>query len=174
MGIVLISCSSNDDSSKNNEELDTEVQISFSGDDVGVSNFNSVELYLGQPCEILELGTIDQLESETITISSFLLQLDNIQQFQENNPGATYFHNGTNANLIAAWAVINSETYIATSLTFDISSEPYQESNCSDYHGQIFNINFTAVLESSNANLAPITITVSTIDLPIIPNSCAC
>ncbi len=173
LSLFLMSCSSNDDGSNDDIEINTEVEITISGEDIGTFNFDDLDFSVAQQCAEFELYSNSTFQNESISVGYFLLQLDDVQSFWYNNPNDTYTYDGLPIrdffNQINTMAEINSEIYIATYITIDLTSRFHDDvAICGDFFWQVFDINFTVTLEHSNGTLAPITITGNTIYLPIV------
>jgi len=169
-----MSCSSDDSNSNDNDDLNTEVQISISGDDIENATFIDLDFGLHQQCIIFELYSNTAFQNESLSVGYFLLQLEEI-----TIPlNGTYSYDGPAINdtfqPINAQIEINSEMYEASYIVTEVTNRFYREQEfCGEFYGRVFNISFTLTLEHSNGTLAPITITGSTIDLPILDN-CGC
>jgi len=174
LSILLTSCSSNDDNSDDEIEINTQIEITFSGDGIGTSTFKDLDFGLHQDCAIFTFYANTAFQNESITVASFIFQLEELTF----NPNETYSFDGPAVNdflyPINLRTEVNSEFYEATYITTEVTSRFYKEQEfCGEFYGRVFDINFTVTLEHSSGNLAPITITGNTIDLPIEDN-CGC
>lgn len=181
LSLVIISCSSDDDES--NEEMDqtinTEFEINFSGEHIGNSSFDDINVLLSQQCLTLEFESLGgSFENDNIIIDFFKLQFGEVAGFQLNNPGEIYSYDGPSTpetlEPIYAYASINEAFYVATSVSVQIGSEPYEAEACTDFHAQLFSIAYSINLIDSGQQLPPIIISGTITDFPIEPFDCGC